>query len=180
MASRVWRRGRFLLLALVVSLTVGCDWATKTIATDSLSHSAPLSYFGDTVRLQYALNPGAFLGLGASLPKSWRFWLISLTASVQLAAVAFVLLFRRGMTVSEIVGVSLMLGGGTGNLIDRWSQEGLVTDFLNLGVGPLRTGIFNVADMALCLGVAMLVCATLKSVPRSAISSADATGTGTS
>jgi len=48
---------------------------------------------------------------------------------------------------------ALILAGGIGNLIDRVSQQGLVTDFMNVGIGPVfRTGIFNVADMAITAG----------------------------
>ena len=47
--------------------------------------------------------------------------------------------------------------GGLGNLIDRVNHGGNVTDFLNVSVGLVRTGIFNGADMALMLGVALPV-----------------------
>ena len=40
-----------------------------------------------------------------------------------------------------------LLAGGIGNLIDRVVNNGLGIDFINLGVGPVRTGIFSVADM---------------------------------
>ena len=45
-----------------------------------------------------------------------------------------------------------ILAGGIGNLIDRILNNGLVTDFINVGIGPLRTGIFNVADIAFTCG----------------------------
>jgi signal peptidase II len=49
------------------------------------------------------------------------------------------------------------LGGGIGNLIDRVVHNGLVTDFINVGMGPLRTGIFNVADVAVMgSGIALM------------------------
>ena len=51
----------------------------------------------------------------------------------------------------------MVSGGGLSNLIDRVTQGGNVTDFLNVGAGPIRTGIFNCADMALMLGVAILI-----------------------
>ena len=50
-----------------------------------------------------------------------------------------------------------MLAGGIGNLIDRVFHGGLVIDFLNMGIGPVRTGIFNVADMAIMAGFALLI-----------------------
>ena len=52
---------------------------------------------------------------------------------------------------------SPLAASGLGNLIDRLTHHGLVTDFLNLGFGALRTGIFNVADVAGVVGIAILV-----------------------
>jgi signal peptidase II len=49
-----------------------------------------------------------------------------------------------------------ILAGGLGNLIDRVTNHGQVTDFLNLGIGSLRTGIFNVADVAITGGALLL------------------------
>jgi len=46
----------------------------------------------------------------------------------------------------------LIVGGGLGNLIDRLFFGGKVTDFVSMGIGPLRTGIFNVADVAIMFG----------------------------
>jgi len=54
-----------------------------------------------------------------------------------------------------------MWGGGASNLIDRASR-GHVVDFLNLGVGSLRTGIFNVADVAVLLGAVLIVVGDLR------------------
>ena len=51
----------------------------------------------------------------------------------------------------------LAFGGGfEANLIDRLRFDGLVIDFMNLGVGPLRSGIFNVADVAIVVGALLL------------------------
>jgi hypothetical protein len=54
------------------------------------------------------------------------------------------------------IGAALVCSGGLGNLIDRIGRHGYVTDFLNAGIGPVRTGIFNVADFALMLGISVL------------------------
>lgn len=53
--------------------------------------------------------------------------------------------------------LTYILAGGIGNLIDRVSNDGLVTDFLNVGVGPFRTGIFNFADVGVMFGAFVLV-----------------------
>ena len=55
--------------------------------------------------------------------------------------------------------LALSVAGGVSNLIDRVAAGGLVMDFLNLGIGRLRTGIFNVADMALTFGVIWILLA---------------------
>ena len=55
------------------------------------------------------------------------------------------------------VSLSYILAGGIGNLIDRISNNGLVTDFMNVGIGPVRTGIFNIADIGVMFGAAVLV-----------------------
>ena len=54
-----------------------------------------------------------------------------------------------------LVGAGLIFAGGASNWIDR-VMRGSVVDFINIGVGPLRTGIFNVADVAVMLGAVVL------------------------
>jgi signal peptidase II len=111
----------------------------------------------DTIRLEYVENTGGFLSLGASLPSSTRTMLFTLgTCVMLLALVGAAVRFRwRGWL---LIGASLVVAGGASNWVDRLVQ-GSVVDFLNIGVGPLRTGIFNVADMAIMLGVAVLLLA---------------------
>ena len=48
---------------------------------------------------------------------------------------------------------ALIIGGGLGNLIDRILNQGAVIDFMNIGIGPIRTGVFNVADLAILAGI---------------------------
>ncbi len=57
------------------------------------------------------------------------------------------------MQIGDTVGIALIIGGGIGNLIDRLLRNGSVSDFMNMGVGRLRTGIFNFADLFLIAGV---------------------------
>jgi signal peptidase II len=150
-ANRLTRTG--LLAAMLVSC-VGCDQASKTIAARTLGrrpHEVH-SYLGDTIRLQYARNPGAFLGLGKDLSPAQRFAFLTITNGAAMLCLAFVLVRKWNMPRINFAAGALILGGGIGNLIDRVRQEGLVTDFMNVGIGPVRTGIFNVADMAIMAG----------------------------
>ena len=117
--TAVTKRARFLLAVLIVMTGVGCDQATKQIAAQQLRGTPPISFMHDLVRLQYAENQGAFLGLGNSLSPELRFWLLT------------------------------------------------VIDFLNLGLGSLRTGIFNIADVAITGGVVLLWTASFRKAPQS-------------
>jgi signal peptidase II len=146
--------GRLLPLVLLL-LTVGCDRATKYLAVVHLEGTSPRSYLHNTVRLEYAENTGAFLSLGANLPDGIRMALLTVGVSLLLIVVAF-LAIRRKWTGIPLAGVALMWGGGASNLIDR-AANGSVVDFLNVGVGSLRTGIFNVADIAVMLGAVLIV-----------------------
>ena len=144
------------MLAILVSC-LGCDQATKRLAIEQLKGTPPRSYLGDTVRLQYAENPGAFLGLGGDLSPAARWVALVLFNGVLALAIGGVLVWNRGLSVASAAACALLLSGAVGNLIDRVRFDGLVIDFLNLGVGPLRTGIFNVADVAITLGAVLLV-----------------------
>ena len=148
---------RLSLALTILSSLIGCDQATKQYATETLQHSAPQSYLGDTVRLDYALNSGGFLSLGSQLSPTARFRVfVGFNLCVMTALIVF-LFFQWNARLAVFVSLTYMLAGGIGNLIDRMSNNGLVTDFLNVGVGPLRTGIFNVADVGVMFGAAVLV-----------------------
>jgi signal peptidase II len=61
-------------------------------------------------------------------------------------------------------GLALFLSGGVSNWFDRVTR-GSVVDFISVGLGPLRTGIFNVADVAIVLGAAVVMLAELRQGP---------------
>src|SRR5208283_5058245 len=122
-----------------------------------LAGGAAQSFLGDSLRLQLVQNPGAFLSLGASLPEHLRFALFTGAVGVLLLGLIAVSLFARPLRPWRCIALALVAGGGISNLIDRLIHDGRVTDFLNLGIGSLRTGIFNVADMAILFGALLLV-----------------------
>lgn len=148
---------KILLVLMTLTLCVGCDQTAKSIAQSHLSRTEVVSLAGDTLRLQYAENKGAFLSLGSTLAPAWRARIfIAGTAGIVGLLLVYLLL---GATTSRrtLVALSLICGGGLSNLLDRILHDGAVVDFLNLGVAGLRTGIFNPADMAITLGVLLLL-----------------------
>lgn len=153
---------RLTIALAILSSFIGCDQATKQYATDTLQHSEPQSFLGDTVRLDYALNSGGFLSVGSQLSATARFCIfIGVNLCVMIAVVLF-LFFNWNVRLAIFVSLTYVLAGGIGNLIDRISNDGKVIDFLNVGVGQLRTGIFNVADVGVMFGAAVLVVCLFK------------------
>ena len=148
---------RVLLIAVILLTCVGCDQATKAAAKTYLTSSQSISFSGDFFRLQYIKNTGAFLSLGSTLPATPRFWLLTIATGIIVTGIFVFILISRKLQSAFVIGFSLIIGGGFGNLIDRIFNNGAVIDFMNIGVGSLRTGIFNVADVAIMLGEGILV-----------------------
>ena len=67
------------------------------------------------------------------------------------------------LNAQAVTVLTLMFAGGVGNLIDRFTNNGSVVDFLNIGIGPLRTGIFNVVDIAVFICAMLLFFASFTS-----------------
>jgi signal peptidase II len=150
---------RWAVASLLLLWTVACDQATKHVAASSFIDVIPYTLVGGFVELFYSENSGAFLGLGSDFHHQTRFWLF--TVGVGGLLLVFSTRLFQATRLVELVGWSLVIGGGASNLIDRLTRDGRVVDFLRIGVGDLRTGIFNVADAAIVLGLACLFTSAL-------------------
>jgi signal peptidase II len=148
-----FRRG--VLLCLLLAATAGCDRVTKHLAMTTLAGSPGHSYLGDTVRLDYHENAGGFLSAGSTWRPEIRVAVFQLANGAFLLGTLF-LATRFQWSRLARVGLILFLAGGLSNLIDRITL-GTVIDFMNIGIGPVRTGIFNVADVAIVAGVGLLM-----------------------
>ena len=161
--NRIYKIGLVLLILVVLT---GCDQATKSIARTTLAAAAPISLLHDSVRFEYTENPGAILGLGADLPAAVRLWGFAGIVSVILV-LTFVLAIKGNViSLPQLVGLAFVAAGGLGNLLDRLYNNGAVVDFANLGIGPLRTGIFNLADLAIVAGVIIILLSSLQDKPK--------------
>ena len=150
---------RLILILLVATCCVGCDRVSKSYAESRLSQTEARSFLFDSVRLQLARNEGGFLSLGASLSKPWRTAIFGAGVGCALLGLLAYALFFAPPRPLPVCAASLLLAGGASNLVDRLLYDGRVVDFINVGIGPLRTGIFNVADVAITAGV-VLLCAS--------------------
>ena len=133
------------------------DQISKLWAIHALRDAPPQSWLNDLFRLAYAENSGAFLSLGSQLPVWTRLAVMIGMNALLLSCLAWVLIRHRDLAWKWKLGWGLVLIGGIGNLIDRLVYQGLVIDFLNIGLGSLRTGIFNLADMYITAGICWLL-----------------------
>ncbi len=163
-APLVWPQARRIkLISLIFGLIVVIDQLTKQWAISTLRGHRPSVYLGNLFRLEYAENPGAFLGLGSSMPAAVRFWLMTVAVAGILVICMVYVLRDRKLSAMATLGFSLVTSGGFSNLLDRiFRTEGKVVDFMNMGVGELRTGIFNVADMAIMGGIFLVLIHLMK------------------
>lgn len=160
---------RYVVIFIVLISCVGCDQATKAVAMKFLPHDRAISLGADTVRLQFVENSGAFLSAGASLSQHTRHLIFTFGTAVIVGALLMYLLISQSMTYVTAIGLSLICGGGIGNLVDRIIYDGYVRDFMNVGIGGLRTGIFNVADVAITVGVVLVLMPSFKRTPKNGL-----------
>ncbi|SMF56623.1 signal peptidase II [Alteromonadaceae bacterium Bs31] len=141
-----------ILILLVFVPLVGCDRYTKEKAVSLLKGQDPLSFFNGLFSLTYHENSGAMLSLGAGLPDNIRFFIFTALVGLVLVGGLLYVLLKPMDKYSFTVGL-LILAGGFGNLYDRALNDGRVVDFMLIQIGPLRTGVFNVADVAIMAGL---------------------------
>lgn len=144
-------------LALALALTVFfADQFLKRLVEGSMRTGQSIPVIQDVLYLSYVKNSGGAFGiLGGQ---------IAVLLAGSAVAIVFVLwvLFAGLPTRLTVAGCGLVLGGAAGNLLDRIA-EGRVTDFLDLQFWPLQWWpVFNAADIAIVLGVVLLLLATLR------------------
>lgn len=134
------------MLLVILCLVAVTDVVTKALATVMLD-DAPIA-IGSVMTLRLSHNAGIAFGLGNRLPSAV---VIGITAAVTLILAVAAL---RGVFPSP-AGAGLVLGGAIANVGDRM-VGGSVVDFLDLGWWPS----FNIADVALTVGCALLLVAS--------------------
>jgi signal peptidase II len=147
------------VLAILMFIIAG-DQAAKNIAKTCLPKHTVIPVIGNLFILTYTENDGGFLSLGSTLPAAVK--PVLLTFFPVLIMLALLLLVIRGYVIAEnmrsgkMAAFCCVIGGGLGNIFDRLVNHGLVVDFMNFGIGNLRTGVLNVADLFITFGIVLL------------------------
>lgn len=154
-------RTRLALFLAILATTVGCDQLAKHLMRTALEPMRSYPMPGGVLRLWLIDNAGAFLSLGANLPARLRTLVFVGALGAGLLAAAAALLRSTRVSRSTFVAAAFVVAGGASNWVDRLTRDGRVTDFAVLAAGPLHTGVFNLADVAITAGVAWLIGAAL-------------------
>lgn len=133
------------------------DQLVKQAAIANLEVGRPKQLIGDLVRLILTYNDAAAFSIGFGIT-----WIFAITSS--LAAIALVWYFKKIETTSWAVMGGLLLGGITGNLLDRFTQSpyfgsGKVVDYISI---PFNFPIFNIADMAISIMISLTLIRLLR------------------
>jgi signal peptidase II len=162
--GRVGRSGLLLklgILFLTVSL-FGCDHATKIAAKSALAGGRAVPLYDGIVELRFTVNDDTAFSLlhYAGVPRP-PVVLVSLAVLALLGVVvAWVVTARRGATPTQHAAYGCILAGALGNVVDR-AVRGYVVDFIHVARWP----VFNVADIAVCVGIGLLLVARARKRP---------------
>jgi signal peptidase II len=146
------KRIPYLVLSFVI---IVADAWTKWLVATSIDVHESIPLIPDFLQLVHVRNTGAAFGIGANADSRIVPLLLNLGA-IGVFFVVVVYAFRAAVTDRVLqTGLHLILGGAIGNLIDRF-RLGYVVDFLDVFVKSHHWPAFNVADSAICIGIALL------------------------
>lgn len=146
-----------IIILIIILANIGADQITKYWARIYLAGQGYIEVIGKFFILTYAENSGAFLSLGSNLDQPLKTIVLVLFPSIVIIVATLYLILGKNISFKQSVAIACIIGGGIGNVYDRATHLGAVTDFLNFGFGSvLRTGILNVADLSITFGAIFL------------------------
>jgi len=144
----------------VAAFVVALDLITKFLVKGSevLMRGDVIDIIPGVFRLRYVENPGAAMGSFAS--NRWVFMIFSTVAIIAIA----IYLVKYRKSINRLFGVSMamIMGGGIGNMYERLFNQNaagqyVVTDFFDFHLFSFWKWVFNVADVAVCVGAGLVV-----------------------
>ena len=156
---RTWRPFA-ILVGLVAMPLILVDQLSKSYVERHMVLYQSIPVVPNLFDITYTQNPGAAFSMFATLPPEVRIlFLVALSSAA--IVVLLVLLARTEKITLLSASFALIMAGASGNLFDRALRGGRVIDFLRLHYYGLSYPVFNVADSAISIGVALIVLSTL-------------------
>lgn len=143
---------RAILVTALIAAGTALDLTTKSLARTMLEPYAHQVDFLPFLSLRLTFNSGVSFSMLALEGRLGFFILIGLTGILTLI-VTVLAYFSKGR---QSMGLSIISAGALGNLIDR-STRSVVTDFLDLHFGEWHLFVFNLADIWISIGVAIML-----------------------
>ncbi len=140
---------------LIPATVLALDIWTKLLVIRKIDLHEAIAVIPGFFQLVHVRNTGAAFGIGANASSRLVPVLLNVGA---IAVFLVVVVFALRSAVEDRVlqtGLHLILGGAIGNLLDRY-RFGYVVDFLDVYIGRHHWPAFNVADSAICIGIALL------------------------
>lgn len=133
---------------IIIIIAVILDQAIKFVVRTNMDLHSSIAVIDGIFHITYIQNTGAAF----SILRGHTYGLILITVAITIGILIYLYKLRKTAYWSLMLSLSLIVAGGVGNIIDRLSL-GYVVDFLDLRVWP----IFNLADIYVCTGCALLV-----------------------
>ncbi len=143
---------QLLIISATLIFSICSDQYTKLIAKKYLTNQELISNNSSIINFSYVENSTGFLGILNGLPEYIQFFLLNICVALLLLYCLYYLFFLKSRTILHAFALALLTGGGISNLVDRIINDGKVVDFIQLGTGSLKTGIFNLADIYILAG----------------------------
>ncbi len=146
---------RYIAWISVAILIIAADQATKWAVIEwvPLYGKVPINFF---VNVTHQQNQGAAFSFLADQSGWQRWFFVVLATAVSGVMIAWLWRIRQEGPIVLMAGLSFVLGGAIGNLIDR-AMLGYVTDFIQVWFGSWAFPSFNVADSAITVGAVLLI-----------------------
>lgn len=156
------KNNRSLFIILLIIINIALDQFSKYWVRVNVPKHTTSEIFGDYFTLHNVENAGAFLGMGSDFNPVLKIILLNVLPVVVLTLVLIHVFRDKTLDRLSIIGFCCIIGGGIANIYDR-ILYGSVTDFWHIDLGGVfKTGIFNIADMSVMLGMGLLIAANFK------------------
>lgn len=168
--GRTSLKWKLLPLTLTV-LVFFLDQLTKILIVKSIPpYTIGFSFFGDFLRIIHVYNPGIAFSMGNNLPDNLRGILFAVAPLIVLGVVLVVYFRNEEFTLFQRWAVAGIVGGGLGNIYDRFSRPEGVVDFIDVKFYGLfgldRWPTFNVADAAVLICGFLLIISFIRAMLR--------------
>ena len=152
------KKKQFIIYSLIIAASILIDQMTKLLAVKLLKPIPTKSLIEGVIHLTYHENRGAAFGMLAD--HRWVFLIIS---TVMIVGLLIYLFMGKCENMLYGVAISMIIGGGIGNMIDRLAV-GYVVDFIDFRL--INFAIFNGADSFVCVGAGLLILALVLDIVR--------------